>query len=71
MLLADMTVGYKAIRETFTSRVTLDRTNRKILVEYVDGSVLAQLGAKGSVAPELKAMDERIFRNAPMLAARR
>lgn len=37
MLLADMTVGYKAIRETFTSRVTLDRTNLKILVEYVDG----------------------------------
>jgi coenzyme Q-binding protein COQ10 len=24
-LVADMTVGYKAIRETFTSRVTLDR----------------------------------------------
>ena len=37
MLLADMTVGYKAIRETFTSRVTLDRANLKILVEYVDG----------------------------------
>jgi coenzyme Q-binding protein COQ10 len=37
VLLADMTVGYKAIRETFTSRVTLDRANNKILVEYVDG----------------------------------
>jgi len=37
VLLADMTVGYKAIRETFTSRVTLDRANLKILVEYVDG----------------------------------
>lgn len=37
ILLADMTVGYKAIRETFTSRVTLDRANLKILVEYVDG----------------------------------
>ncbi|KRE12986.1 cyclase [Bosea sp. Root483D1] len=37
VLLADMTVGYKAIRETFTSRVTLDPANRKILVEYVDG----------------------------------
>ena len=32
-----MTVGYKAIRETFTSRVTLDPANLKILVEYVDG----------------------------------
>ena len=37
VLVADMTVGYKAIHETFTSRVTLDRANRKILVEYVDG----------------------------------
>jgi coenzyme Q-binding protein COQ10 len=37
VLLADMSVGYKAIRETFTSRVTLDPANRKILVEYVDG----------------------------------
>lgn len=37
VLLADMTVGYKAVRETFTSRVTLDPANLKILVEYVDG----------------------------------
>ena len=37
VLLADMTVGYKAIHETFTSRVTLDPANLKILVEYVDG----------------------------------
>ena len=32
-----MTVAYKLIRETFTSRVTLDRPNLKILVEYLDG----------------------------------
>ena len=37
MLIADMTIGYKAIRETFTSRVTLDPANNRILVEYVDG----------------------------------
>lgn len=37
VVVADMTVGYKAIRETFTSRVTLDPSNLKILVEYVDG----------------------------------
>ena len=37
VLIADMKVGYKAIRESFTSRVTLDRANMKILVEYVDG----------------------------------
>jgi coenzyme Q-binding protein COQ10 len=37
VLVADMEVGYKAIRETFTSRVTLDRANLEILVEYIDG----------------------------------
>ena len=37
VLVADMEVGYKAIRETFTSRVTLDRSNFEILVEYIDG----------------------------------
>ena len=36
-LLADMEVGYKAIRERFTSRVMCDRPNLTILVEYVDG----------------------------------
>jgi coenzyme Q-binding protein COQ10 len=37
MVIADMTVGYKLIRETFTSRVTLDKPNLKIRVEYIDG----------------------------------
>jgi len=37
VLVAEMSVGYKAIRESFTSRVTLDRSNQKILVEYIDG----------------------------------
>ena len=37
LLVADMTVGYKAIRETFTSRVTLDPDSRVILVEYLQG----------------------------------
>jgi coenzyme Q-binding protein COQ10 len=37
VLIADMEVGYKAIRESFTSRVTLDRANLEILVEYIDG----------------------------------
>ena len=36
-LLADMRIGYKAVRESFVSRVTLDRPNLAILVEYVDG----------------------------------
>jgi coenzyme Q-binding protein COQ10 len=37
VLVADMTVAYKLIRETFTSRVTLDRPNLAILVEYLNG----------------------------------
>lgn len=37
VLIADMTVAYKVIRQTFTSRVVLDRPNLKINVEYVDG----------------------------------
>jgi coenzyme Q-binding protein COQ10 len=36
-LIADMQVGYKAIRETFTSRVACDRSRLEILVEYIDG----------------------------------
>ena len=35
--LAEMEVGYKAIRERFTTRVTLEAARNEILVEYVDG----------------------------------
>jgi coenzyme Q-binding protein COQ10 len=37
VLVANMTVAYKLISETFTSRVTLDRPLQQILVEYLDG----------------------------------
>ena len=37
VIVADMTVAYKLIRETFTSRVTLDRPHLEILVEYLEG----------------------------------
>ena len=37
VVVANMTVAYKLIRETFTSRVTLDRGKREILVEYLEG----------------------------------
>ncbi len=37
IVVADMQVGYRAIRETFKSRVTLDRANLQIRVEYIDG----------------------------------
>jgi coenzyme Q-binding protein COQ10 len=37
IVIADMTVAYKLISEKFTSRVTLDRPNLQILVEYLEG----------------------------------
>lgn len=37
ILVADMMVAYKFMHETFTSRVTLDRPNLQILVEYLEG----------------------------------
>ncbi len=37
VLIADMTVAYKVVRESFTSRVTLDPEHRRIDVEYLDG----------------------------------
>lgn len=36
-LVASMSVGYKAIKESFTTRVTLDEPRLRIQVEYVDG----------------------------------
>ncbi len=36
-VIAAMSVGYKAINESFISRVKLDRANMKIVAEYVDG----------------------------------
>lgn len=38
IIVADMTVAYKLIRETFRSKVTLERSKLQILVEYLDGS---------------------------------
>jgi len=37
VLVADMTVAYKLVRERFRSRVTLDRPKLQILVEYLEG----------------------------------
>lgn len=37
LLMADMTVGYKAIRETFTTQVLLNKAERVIEVKYIDG----------------------------------
>lgn len=37
VLVARMAIGYKAIRENFTTRVTLKPAEQCILVEYLDG----------------------------------
>jgi coenzyme Q-binding protein COQ10 len=37
VVIAEMTVAYKMIRQTFVTRDTLDRPNLKILVEYLQG----------------------------------
>jgi coenzyme Q-binding protein COQ10 len=37
VLVADMTVAYNLVRESFRSRVTLDRPQLQILVEYLEG----------------------------------
>lgn len=37
VVIADMTVSFKLVRESFTSQVTLDRPNLKITVEYLKG----------------------------------
>ena len=37
VLIAAMDVGYKAIRETFASKVTLDRARLQVVVDYLDG----------------------------------
>src|SRR3954465_16085909 len=37
VIVADMTVSFKLVRESFRSRVTLDRPKLQILVEYLQG----------------------------------
>jgi coenzyme Q-binding protein COQ10 len=37
VIIAEMEVGFKAICERFTSRVTCNANKREILVEYIDG----------------------------------
>jgi coenzyme Q-binding protein COQ10 len=37
VIVADMTVAFGPVKETFTSQVTLNRPGLSILVEYIDG----------------------------------
>lgn len=54
VMVAEMTVAYKFIRETFTSRVVLDRSARTIDVSYLDGP-FKKMDSRWSFAP----VDER------------
>ncbi|MGI9380385.1 MAG: type II toxin-antitoxin system RatA family toxin [Methyloligellaceae bacterium] len=36
-LLAEMSVAYKVVEESFTSRVNIDHANRQIVAQYIDG----------------------------------
>jgi coenzyme Q-binding protein COQ10 len=37
ILVADMAIGYRMVRETFTSKVTIDRKALNIRADYLDG----------------------------------
>ena len=41
VVFSEMTVTYKFLRETFRSRVTLDKANRRILIDAEDGPARA------------------------------
>ena len=51
VLIADMTVAYAVIRETFTTRVTLDRPALAIAAEYLQGP-FRRLDSHWTFAPE-------------------
>jgi len=61
VLVADMTVAYKIIRETFTSRVTLDRQGLKILVEYLNGPFKRMQNRWTFYSVEAKVCDVEFF----------
>ena len=61
VLVADMTVAYKLVRETFTSRVTLDRPKLQILVEYLSGPFSRLQNRWNFCAADANACDVEFF----------
>ena len=61
ILVADMTVAYKVFRETFTTKVTLNRDANEILVEYLDGPV-SELENKWNFVDEGEDASDVIFK---------
>lgn len=62
VLVARMSVGYKTISESFTSRVSLDPAHNKILVEYIDGP-FSHLTNRWSFAPNGAGADVQFYIN--------
>jgi coenzyme Q-binding protein COQ10 len=67
-MLADMVVGFKSLRESFTSRVSKDRAN-EIRVHYVDGPLsdldnIWQFRPYGNRSCEIEFYVDFTFRNA-------
>ncbi|RFC64903.1 MULTISPECIES: type II toxin-antitoxin system RatA family toxin [Mesorhizobium] len=60
LLIADMTVGYKAIRETFTSQVLLKPDENVIDVKYLDGP-FKHLTNTWTFVPREKGCEVRFF----------
>src|SRR5712671_1140104 len=59
IIVADMTVSFKLVREAFTSRVTLDRPNLKILVEYLQGrSATSRIAGRSNQNPTARAKSD-------------
>jgi coenzyme Q-binding protein COQ10 len=64
MLLAEMTVGYRAIRETFVSRVILDLAGLQVDAGSPSGTVTGpfrQLHNRWNFTPTLEGCDVRFF----------
>src|ERR1700730_297842 len=71
IVVAQMVVAYKLLRETFTSRVTLDRPNLQILVEYLEGPFSRMQNrwtfhARGPHACEVEFFISYEFKNRPL-----
>jgi len=67
-IVADMTVSFKLVRETFRSRVTLDKPNLQILVEYLEGPFSRMQNrwtftAAGNTASEIEFFIDYEFRS--------
>jgi len=60
IVVTDMTVSFKLVREAFTSRVSLDRPNLKILVEYLQGP-FSNLENRWSFEPKSETTCEVVF----------